>query len=244
MMHLASALKGTAPTRPACHPHSAKPGSIADPRCDRFLVSRAQCGEERAFNELVIKYRQKVLALSMRYTGNQADAEDAVQNTFLKAYRALPRFRGDCAFYSWLHRIAINSARTTRLLRLRDERMFHSIALNPETAQEAKTAADLDTPEALALTEEIRGAVNQAIDSLCEEQRTAISLRELHGLSYAEMASSMSCPVGTVRSRVFRARETIDDQLRPVLGGGLGRIRKHPAKEPRKVRSPRTTGFR
>jgi RNA polymerase sigma-70 factor (ECF subfamily) len=244
MMHLASTLKGTASTRPECHPHSSKPRSIAEAHCDRFLVSRAKCGEERAFNELVSRYRQKVLALSMRYTGNQADAEDAVQNTFLKAYRALARFRGDCAFYSWLHRIAINSARTTRLLRMRDARMFHSIALNPETAQEAEIAIDLDTPEALVLTEEIRDAVDEAIDSLCEEQRIAISLRELHGLSYAEVASSMSCPVGTVRSRVFRARETIDDQLRPVLGAGLGGIRKHPAQGLRKVRSPRTTGFR
>jgi RNA polymerase sigma-70 factor, ECF subfamily len=244
MMHLASTLKGTASKRLECHPHSSRPRSIADPRCDRFLVIRAQCGEERAFNELVNKYRQKVLALSMRYTGNQADAEDAVQNTFLKAYRALARFRGDCAFYSWLHRIAINSAKTTRLLRMRDERMFQSIAWDPDTAQEVKIGMDLDTPEALVLMEEIRDAVNEAIDSLCEEQRTAISLRELHGLSYAEVASSMSCPVGTVRSRVFRARETIDEQLRHILGAGLGRIRKHSAQGPRKAESPRATGFR
>lgn len=240
MMHPTSALQGAASKRSECH---------ADPRCDRLLVSRAQCGEERAFNELVSRYRQKVLALSMRYTGNRADAEDAAQNTFLKAYRALARFRGDCAFYSWLHRIAINSARTTRLLRMRDERMFHSIASKSDTAQEAKVAMDLETPEALVLTEEIRDAVNGAIDSLCEEQRTAISLRELRGLSYADVASSMSCPVGTVRSRVFRGREAIDEQLRRVLGAGLGRIGKHPAPRalgaaPGKTASPRATGFR
>jgi RNA polymerase sigma-70 factor (ECF subfamily) len=206
-----------------CRVRFSRPKSIPDTRSDRLLVNRAQCGEQRAFNELMTKYRQKVLTVSMRYTGNQADAEDAVQNTFLKAYRGLARFRGDCAFYSWLHRIAINSAKTTRLLRMRDERIFQSIALSADTAPEV--SKDWDTPEALALTEEVRDAVNGALESLCEEQRTAIALREFHGLSYADVASSMSCPVGTVRSRVFRAREAIDDQLRHVFDEGLGRSR-------------------
>jgi RNA polymerase sigma-70 factor, ECF subfamily len=226
MMYLASTLKRAVAKRAKCRPRFSRPRSISDTgSCDRLLVNRAQCGEHRAFNELVGKYRQKVLALSMRYTGNQADAEDAVQNTFLKAYRALAHFRGDCAFYSWLHRIAINSAKTTRLLRMRDERIFYSIASSADTAHKTPESKDWDTPEALVLTEEICDAVNGAIEALCEEQRTAIALRELHGLSYADVASSMSCPVGTVRSRVFRAREAIDDQLRHVFDEGLGRIR-------------------
>ena len=193
--------------------------------CDQSLVNRVQRGEHHAFNELVGKYRQKVLALSMRYTGNQADAEDAVQNTFLKAYRALAHFRGDCAFYSWLHRIAINSAKTIRLLRLRDERLFYSVVSSADASHEAPVSKDFETPEALLITQEIYDAVNRAIESLCEEQRTAISLRELGGMSYADVAASMSCPVGTVRSRVFRAREAIDDRLRHVFDEGLGRVR-------------------
>jgi RNA polymerase sigma-70 factor, ECF subfamily len=214
MMYLASTLKRATANRPDKRPRS----------CDRHLVIRAQRGEHSAFNELVGKYRQKVLALSMRYTGNRADAEDAVQNTFLKAYRALAHFRGDCAFYSWLHRIAINSAKTTRSLRMHDQRIFHSIDSSADSAHETQVSEDWDTPEALVLTEEICNAVNGAIESLCEEQRTAIALRELHGLSYADVAFSMSCPVGTVRSRVFRAREAIDVQLRHVFDEGLGRI--------------------
>jgi RNA polymerase sigma-70 factor (ECF subfamily) len=192
---------------------------------DRSLVQRAQSGEHRAFNELVGKYRQRVMKVSFRYTGNLADAEDAVQQTFFRAYRALAHFRGDCAFYSWLHRIAINSAKTVRSLRLRDEGIFDSITLGIDTAQQAPVMKDFDTPEALALTDEICNAVNGAIESLCEEQRTAIVLRELHGLSYADVASSMSSPVGTVRSRVFRAREAIDNKLRRVFDDGLGRMR-------------------
>jgi RNA polymerase sigma-70 factor, ECF subfamily len=228
MMYLASTLTRAASTQPERRPRFSPPISISisDTRhCDRLLVNRAQRGEHRAFNELVCKYRQKILALSVRYTANQADAEDAVQNTFIKAYRALAHFRGDCAFYSWLHRIAINSAKTTRLLRMRDEGMFQSIASKGDVAHETMELEDWDTPEALVLTEEICEAVNDAIESLCEEQRTAIALRELHGLSYSALASSMACPVGTVRSRVFRAREAIDGQLRRVFDEGLGRLK-------------------
>jgi RNA polymerase sigma-70 factor, ECF subfamily len=189
-------------------------------------VKRAQSGEHGAFNELVGKYRQRIMTISMRYTGNQADAEDAVQNTFLKAYRALGRFRGDSAFYSWLHRIAINSAKTVRLLRVRDESVFNPILGSAnETHGPALVLKEWDTPEGLALTDEICRAVNRAIESLSDEQRTAIVLRELHGLSYFDVASSMCCPIGTVRSRVFRAREAIDIQLRRVFADGLGRAK-------------------
>jgi RNA polymerase sigma-70 factor (ECF subfamily) len=193
---------------------------------EQDLVRRAQSGEHGAFNELVGKYRKRVMTLSMRYTGNQADAEDAVQNTFLRAYRALGRFRGDSAFYSWLHRIAINSAKSVRSLRARDERVFQPIiATADETPEPGSVSKEWDTPEGLALTDEICRAVNQAIESLCEDQRTAIMLRELHGLSYIDVASSMRCPIGTVRSRVFRAREAIDIQLRQVFANGLGRAK-------------------
>ena len=194
--------------------------------CDRTLVRRAQSGEQAAFNELMAKYRQRVMRLSLRYTGNLADAEDAVQNTFLRAYRGLAHFRGDCAFYSWLHRIAINSAKNIRSLRARDEVIFDSaqsgVTATRGTEPEVR---DWDTPESLAVTEEMCSALNRAIESLCEEQRTAIVLRELEGLSYSAVAHSMSCPMGTVRSRVFRAREAIHYQLRRVFDDGLGRTR-------------------
>jgi RNA polymerase sigma-70 factor (ECF subfamily) len=192
--------------------------------CDRSLVRRAQSGERSAFNVLVRKYRQRIMKLSMRYTRNHADAEDAVQETFIKAYGGLRHFRGDAAFYSWLHRIAVNSAKTVLSLRAREASVFRSDALNNgETNETSVTLRELDTPEELALTDEIRDAVNAAIESLCEEQRKAILLREIQGLSYSQMASTMFCPVGTVRSRVFRAREALDIQLRHVYDRGLGR---------------------
>jgi RNA polymerase sigma-70 factor (ECF subfamily) len=187
-------------------------------------VLRAQSGEHSAFNALVRKYRHRVMKLSMRYTRNRADAEDAVQNTFIKAYRGLENFRGDAAFYSWLHRIAVNSAKTVLALRARNARVFvsnHRIA--DDTNDSSVALKDLDTPEELALTDEICSAVNASIEVLSEEQRTAIVLREFQGLSYSQVASAMSCPVGTVRSRVFRAREAIDNQLRHVFDDGLGR---------------------
>ncbi len=181
---------------------------------DRILVRRAQSGERGAFNILVCKYRHRVMKVSMRYTRNRADAEDVVQETFLKAYWGLPNFRGDAAFYSWLHRIAINSAKTLFLLSTRKSSVFAFDVGNRGETQEAIVLKDLDTPEDLAVADEIFDAVNEAIESLCEEQRTAIVLRELQGLSYSQVASAMGCPVGTVRSRVFRAREAIERQLR------------------------------
>jgi RNA polymerase sigma-70 factor (ECF subfamily) len=194
--------------------------------CDQILVQRAQSGEHSAFNALVRKYRHRVMKLSLRYTRNYADAEDAVQDTFIKAHWAIQKFRGEAAFYSWLHRIAVNSAKTVLSLRARDARVFKSDSRDDDEMRETSMLPkELDTPEELALTEEICGAVNGAIDSLGEEQRTAIVLRELQGLSYSEVASAMACPVGTVRSRVFRAREAIDSQLRHVFDEGLGRAR-------------------
>jgi RNA polymerase sigma-70 factor (ECF subfamily) len=199
------------------------PGSVP---CDRMLVQRAQAGEHGAFNALVRKYRRRVMKLSMRYTGDRADAEDAVQNTFIQAYGGLQNFRGDSVFYSWLHRIAVNSAKTILSLRARNASVFVSNNRDADDTNDiSMVLKDLDTPEELALTDEICSAVNASIEALCEEQRTAIVLREFEGLSYTQMASAMSCPIGTVRSRVFRAREAIDHQLRHVFDNGLGRER-------------------
>lgn len=193
---------------------------------DRRLVLRAQSGDRGAFNLLVRKYRQRVMKVTLRYMHNQADAEDTVQDIFLRAYGGLCHFRGDSAFYSWLHRIAVNSARTAHKARVRNSRRFSVRAESGDDSAEVwSQTKDLDSPEHLAMTDEICAAVNDAIDTLCEEQRRAISLREFDGLSYAEVASAMSCPVGTVRSRVFRARQAIDFQLRRVFDDGLGRAR-------------------
>ncbi len=194
---------------------------------DRVLVRRVQSGERGAFNQLVRKYRARVLKVVMRYTRNRADAEDAVQETFLKAYWGLRHFRGDSAFYSWLHRIAVNSAKTVLSVRARHAGWVTPAAEAGDDLEERSAAAcDLDTPEELVLTEEISLLVHGAIDALCEEQRTAIVLREFQGLSYAQVARVMGCPVGTVRSRVFRAREAIDESLREVFDDGLGRARR------------------
>lgn len=207
------------PRRPPGRELIAESGS-----CDRTLVLRAQSGDHGAFNGLVRKYRHRVLKLSMRYTRNRDDAEDAVQNTFIRAFSGLPHFRGDSAFYSWLHRIAVNSAKTVLSLRARDASVFNTLAANEVGFDEG--AAELDTPEDLALTEEIRSAVNGAIEALGEDQRRAIVLREFQGLRYSQIALAMSSPIGTVRSRVFRAREAIDGRLRRVFDEGLGRAKR------------------
>ncbi len=204
--------------------------------CDSSLVLRAKSGEQGAFNELVRKYRHRVMQLCIRYTLNRADAEDAVQNTFMKAYWGLPRFRGDAAFSSWLHRIAINSAKTVLKLRARDASIFASDMQNEDYVNEnSGVRNELDTPEKLALTEEICRVVNAAIDGLCEEQRTAVVLREFQGFSYSQVASAMACPVGTVRSRVYRAREAIDHQVRHVFERGLGRAARSRSPRPAAV---------
>ncbi|HSZ10287.1 MAG TPA: sigma-70 family RNA polymerase sigma factor [Steroidobacteraceae bacterium] len=191
---------------------------------DLSLVRCAQSGESRAFDRLMLKYRARVVELAMRYTRNSADAEDATQETFLKAYRGLRDFRCESAFYTWLYRIASNCARNLLKARRRDLLKnaidfsdYHKAARHPTRLRE------LATPEELALTADIRGAVNNVLDGLSEEHRTAITLREIDGLSYRQIASAMSIPIGTVRSRVFRARDLIDHKLRRVHDGGLGR---------------------
>ena len=190
---------------------------------DLALVRRVQQGDKAAFDALVLKYQHKVLKLVQRYVRDQAEAEDVVQDAFIKAYRALPAFRGDSAFYTWLYRIAINTAKNALVSAGRRPATYDFEAQDAAGAELQARMKDTDTPERLLLTEEIRSTVNRAIEGLPEDLRTAIVLRELEGLSYEEIASSMDCPVGTVRSRIFRAREAIDRHLRVVFEGGLGR---------------------
>ncbi len=191
---------------------------------DLSLVRRVQAGDRGAFDLLVLKYQHKVVKLVMRYLKDPTEAEDVAQEAFIKAYRALPQFRGDSAFYTWLYRIAINTAKNTLVSRERSP-ISYEINLNSEddAPDVVSRLRDPDTPEGLALTEEIRSTVTAAIDALPEDLRTAIVLRELDGMSYEEIAAAMDCPVGTVRSRIFRAREAIDRRLREVFDGGLGR---------------------
>jgi RNA polymerase sigma-70 factor (ECF subfamily) len=191
---------------------------------DLSLVQRVQRGDKGAFDVLVLKYQHKVVKLVMRYVRNPAEAEDIAQDAFIKAYRALPQFRGDSAFYTWLYRIAINTAKNAVVARDRNPVDFDLDMTNTEESYEMQgRLKDSETPEALVLTDEIRTTVNAAIANLPEDLRTAIVLRELEGLSYEEIAATMDCPVGTVRSRIFRAREAIDSRLREVFEGGLGR---------------------
>ncbi len=191
---------------------------------DLELVQRVQRGDKSAFDLLVRKYQHKVVKLVMRYMRDPADAEDVSQEAFIKAYRALPNFRGDSAFYTWLYRIAINTAKNAIVARKRSPVEYDLDLQNTEDSYDMQgRLADTETPEALVLTEEIRTIVNTAIDALPEDLRTAIVLRELEGLSYEEIAAAMECPVGTVRSRIFRAREAIDRKLAHVFDGGLGR---------------------
>jgi len=188
------------------------------------LVKRVQRGDKSAFDLLVRKYQHKVVKLVLRYVRNPAEAEDIAQEAFIKAYRALPQFRGDSAFYTWMYRIAINTAKNSLASRDRSPIAYDLDLTDPEESHSVQTKLqDPDTPEGMALTEEIRGIVNSAIEGLPEELKTAIVLRELDGLSYEEIAAAMECPVGTVRSRIFRAREAIDKRLREVFEGGLGR---------------------
>ena len=183
---------------------------------DLSLVQRAQRGESGAFDALVRRYQHKVVKLVMRYVRNPTEAEDIAQDAFIKAYRALSRFRGDSAFYTWLYRIAINTAKNSLAARARNPVQLDSSGSGDEDRPGLEERMiDTATPEALALTEEIRATVSAAIDRLPEDLRTAIMLREL--------AKTMDCPVGTVRSRIFRAREAVDEQLREIFEGGLGR---------------------
>jgi RNA polymerase sigma-70 factor (ECF subfamily) len=184
---------------------------------DQALVERVQRGDKAAFDVLVARYQHKVVKLIMRYVKDQAEALDVAQEAFIKAYRAMPRFRGDSAFYTWLYRIAINTAKNHLVAARRRPLNYDLDIQDPEQYDMQARLKDIDTPEATLLSEEIRETVNRAIEGLPEDLRTAIMLRELEGMSYEEIATAMECPVGTVRSRIFRAREAIDKRLKPLL---------------------------
>jgi RNA polymerase sigma-70 factor (ECF subfamily) len=176
-----------------------------------------QQGDRSAFDLLVAKYQHKILNLVMRYVKDQSEALDVAQEAFIKAYRAAPSFRGESAFYTWLYRIAINTAKNYLVAARRRPAAVDVDFADAEQFETLTKQSDIDTPERLALTEEIGSAVEAAIQELPEELRTAILLREIEGMSYEEIAATMDCPVGTVRSRIFRAREAIEERLRPLL---------------------------
>lgn len=186
---------------------------------DQELVLRVQRGDKRAFDILVTKYQYKIVKLVTRYVHDQTEALDVAQEAFIKAYRALSGFRGDSAFYTWLYRIAINTAKNYLVAQGRRPPGSDIDATEAEQYESASLLKEIDTPERLLLRDEIEATVFRAIEALPEDLRTAITLRELEGMSYEEIAQSMGCPIGTVRSRIFRAREAIDRHLRPLVDG-------------------------
>lgn len=185
---------------------------------DQELVVRAQAGDKKAFGLLVEKYHRKLGRLLARMIRDQAEVEDVVQESFIKAYRALHNFRGDSAFYTWLYRIGINTAKNYLVSMGRKPQVMHEVEIEDvENFEDGGEMRTLDTPETAMMTKEIAQTVNDTIAGLPQELRTAITLRELEGLSYEDIAVIMQCPIGTVRSRIFRAREAISLKLRPLL---------------------------
>ena len=187
---------------------------------DEDLVLRVQQGDKSAFDLLVIKYQHKIIQLVNRYVKDPSEAQDVAQEAFIKAYRALGNFRGDSAFYTWLYRIAINTAKNYLVSRSRRSSDYQVDIQDAEALENAPQLQGMETPERLLLNQEIIDTIKTAIDKLPEEMRTAIMLREFEGMSYEEIAEAMDCPVGTVRSRIFRAREAIDNKLNPLLEHG------------------------
>lgn len=192
-------------------------GAMPDNVSDRELVERAQRGERKAFDLLMLKYQHRIAKLIARYVQNPAEVLDVAQEAFLKAYRALPRFRGDSAFYTWMYRIAINTAKNHLAAQARRPRESGVDVTDAEQFDGVTDLKEFVTPEGLALTEEIQHTVAAAIEALPEDLKVAISLRELEGMSYEDIARVMECPIGTVRSRIFRAREAINARLDPLL---------------------------
>ena len=192
---------------------------MSDREIDRQLVERAQRGDKRAFELLVEKYQRKLARLLSRFIRDPAEVEDVTQEAFIKAYRALPAFRGDSAFYTWLYRIGINTAKNYLMaLGRRAPTSTEVEAEEAEGFEEGEQLRDINTPESVLLSNEIAETVNSTIEQLPEELRTAIQLREIEGMSYEDIAQVMNCPIGNVRSRIFRAREAIAERLRPLLG--------------------------
>jgi len=189
----------------------------AGEQLDEELVLRVQQGDKSAYDLLVIKYQHRIIQLVNRYIKDPSDAQDVAQEAFIKAYRALGNFRGESAFYTWLYRIAINTAKNYLMSRSRRSADAQVDVLDAEQIEKAPQLQGMETPERQLLNEEIVETIKTAIAKLPEEMRVAIMLREFEGMSYEEIAEAMDCPVGTVRSRIFRAREAIDSKLTPLL---------------------------
>ena len=184
---------------------------------DQQLVELVQRGDSKAFDLLVLKYQQRIVSLVSRFVRNQADALDVTQDAFIKAYRALPNFRGESAFYTWLYRIAVNTAKNYLVSQSRRNANNEIDIADIEQYEGENALKDYSTPENLLLRDEIEATVLKSIEELPEDLRVAITLREVEGMSYEDIAAAMDCPIGTVRSRIFRAREAIDKELKPLL---------------------------
>ena len=191
----------------------------SEAQVDRLLVERVQKGDKSAFDLLIGKYQHRIVSLVSRYVSDPAEAQDVAQEAFIKAYRALDKFRGDSAFYTWLYRIAINTAKNWLVARKRRPPASDIDAVDAEQYDMDSRLKERDTPENELLREEIEKTVYAAIAALPDDLRTAIMLREIDGMSYEDIATTMDCPIGTVRSRIFRAREAVDEQLKPLLDG-------------------------
>ncbi|MEY2681644.1 MAG: hypothetical protein RIQ66_205 [Pseudomonadota bacterium] len=192
---------------------------------DAELVLRVQQGDKRAFELLVVKYQRRVERLISRLIRDSAEVEDVAQEAFIKAYRALPQFRGESAFYTWLYRIAVNTAKNFLVSQGRRPRPLADAPAEEdgESFDAADVVEDINTPDAVLHSRQVAETVNVAIEALPPDLRTALTLREIEGLTYEEIAEAMDCPIGTVRSRIFRAREAIAERLRPLLGTAEGK---------------------
>ncbi len=203
-------------------PSSSAPSDVPD--ADALLVQRSQAGDARAFELLVVKYHRRIQRLVARMVRDPGLVEDIAQETFLRAYRALPQFRGDAQFYTWLYRIAVNTAKKSLLDIRRDPLVLaHGPADADETSAPDPEPSTLETPEALLASRELAAMVDAAMEALPDDLRQAITLREIEGLSYEDIADIMQCPIGTVRSRIFRAREAISQKIRPLLDRQTGK---------------------
>jgi RNA polymerase sigma-70 factor (ECF subfamily) len=200
---------------------------MADADADALLVERVKRGDVRAFEMLVVKYQRRIERLIGRMVRDVDLVQDIAQESFIRAYRAIPQFRGDSAFYTWLYRIAVNTAKRTLVGMKRDPVVLlsslHSGDDGEETYRSENALTDGETPDAVLASKEIAAAVNAAIGALSEDLRQAVTLREIEGLSYEEISEVMNCPIGTVRSRIFRAREAIAERLRPLLDTPAGK---------------------
>ena len=204
---------------PQINEGDAERARMSEAQVDQLLVERVQKGDKRAFDLLISKYQHRIVSLVARYVSDPSEAQDVAQEAFIKAYRAIDRFRGDSAFYTWLYRIAINTAKNWLVAKKRRPPASDIDAADAEQYDIESRLKEQGTPENEMLREEIKRTVYDTIAELPEDLRTAIMLREMEGMSYEDIAVTMDCPIGTVRSRIFRAREAIDEKLKPLLDG-------------------------